>query len=355
MGGARALVVTVVVGALLAGLAGPVQASPGDSARKPPRPVLRGNVPDPTVERVGRGYVVVSTGDLGPRVWTKRPRTRWRSGGTALRRLPTWSRPGAIWAADLHRVGRTWLLYYSAPAAGAGTYGRCIGVARARRPRGRFRPVGRAPLVCPAHMKVPRAQDPLLPRDRTLPRAGVIDPSVFRDRDGRRYLLYKTDKIPSSVRIVPLSGNGRRVRRGAVSQELFRSPGVVENPVLTRRGARLVMFTSEGDWTTCDYRTTWRASRSLTDWSAARPQVLLDHAGTGLCGPGGADLARALDGGDRIFLHGWTCRARPRPCHHDLSWRTRTRRKAVRSLYAARLVWRGGKPRVRRWARPPRG
>src|SRR5690606_19493551 len=112
-------------------------------------------------------------------------------------------------------------------------------------------------------LDTPLAQDPLLPRDPTLPRAGVIDPSVFRDVDGQRYLLYKTDRMPSSIRLVPLSRNGRRVRTGAVSQELFRATGVVENPVMTRRGSRYVLLTSEGDFTTCDYRTTWRASTSL--------------------------------------------------------------------------------------------
>ena len=97
----------------------------------------------------------------------------------------------------------------------------------------------------------------------------MIDPSFFRDADGTPYLLYKTDRVPSTVRIVPLSPTGQSVAPGATSLELVRSAGVIENPVVTQRPEGYVMLASEGDWTRCGYATTWRSSPFLLDWSAA--------------------------------------------------------------------------------------
>ncbi len=223
-------------------------------------------------------------------------------------------------------------------------------MARSRSPRGPFSPVGGRPLVCPSYAGTPLALDPLLPRDPTLPRAGVIDPSVFRDADGSAYLLYKTDRVPSSIRLLPLSQRGTRPRDGATSVELFRSPGVMENPVLTRRDAGYVMLLSEGDWTRCSYRTVWRRTTTLLDWSLAEAGVLLDE-GAGLCGPGGADLAD-VGGRDLLFLHGWTCHRTTRPCEGTAKWDQRRRARGVRALYAARLGWDGGLPVVARWLEP---
>ncbi len=339
--------------ALLVTLLAPT--APADAvaeSRWSPRPILHGNFADPAVERFGKGYVGVATGERAPRAWTRTSKGTWSEGGPALRRLPGWARPGDVWAADIQRVGGWWLLYFSAPVAGLGESGRCTGVARSRSPQRLFVPVGSAPLVCPAYADVPAAQDQLLPRDPTLPRAGTIDPSVYVDPSGARFLLYKTDRIPSSIRIVQLSSNGRRIRTGTVSQELLRSPGVVENPVLIHRPEGWVMLLSEGDYTRCAYRTLWYRSASLLDWSVAQSGVLLDAASTRLCGPGGADLADGPGGRQRIFLHGWTCHRKPRPCGSGFDWSKRERQRAVRSMYAARLRWTAGLPSVAEWMKP---
>ncbi len=344
----------VVLGASLV-LALLVVLPPATSAvdgRGAPRPILRGNFADPAVERYGKGYVGIATGVRAPRAWTRTSKGTWARSGPALRRLPGWARPGDIWAADIHRVGGWWLLYFSAPVAGLGEYGRCTGVARSRSPERGFAPVGDAPLVCPAYANVTAAQDQLLPRDPTLPRAGTIDPSVYVDPSGGRFLLYKTDRIPSTIRIVELSANGRRIADGAVSQELMRSPGVIENPVLVHRPQGWVMLVSEGDYTRCSYRTMWYRSPSLLDWSIVEYGTLLDTAGTRLCGPGGADVADGPGGQQRIFLHGWTCHGKAKPCRSGFGWSKRERQRAVRSMYAARLRWTDGLPRLGGWVKP---
>lgn len=340
---------TVAAAVLVGGMsAGPAAAAGlATGLERVPKPILRGNFADPAVERLGSGYVGFATGERSPRAWTRSPNGTWRRNGPALVRLPDWSRAGDVWAADVQRINGWWLLYYSAPVRGLGPYGRCIGVARSRSALRGFTPLGDAPLVCPSYAgQVPTAQDPLIPRDYTLPRAGVIDPSVHRGADGP-VLLYKTDRIPSSIRMVPLNAAGTRVRRGEVSVELLRNAGVIENPLLLARPEGWVLLLSEGDFTRCTYRTLWLRSTSLTDWSAAVSGVLLDRAGTGLCGPGGADLA-----GRRIFLHGWICHGKAAPCRAGFDWSKRERQRAERALYGARLRWTDGVPSVGPWLSP---
>lgn len=320
-----------------------------------PRPVLNVNLADPAVVVAGGTFVAFGTGDLTPRAWSQREGAGWRRTGRALTRLPRWASSGAVWAVDVQRVRGRWLLYFAAPVDGIVEAGRCIGVATSATLRGRFRPVDDRPLVCPAYADTPRAEDPLQPRDRSLPRAGVIDPSVFVDGDGTAYLLYKTDRIPSSIRLVPLSQDGRHVRTGAVSQELLRYDGVIENPVLVRRPEGYVLLLSEGDYTRCGYRTLYRLSGSLLDWTQASGGVLMSKRLTGLCGPGGADVVD-VPGAEqqRIFFHGWTCSRQPLPCEGTLKWDHHQRRyHGIRALYAARLAWADGVPRIAGWISGP--
>ena len=342
--GAVRLLVLLLATALLA-LAGPATADdPG------PRPVLNVDFPDPAVVDTPTGLVAYSTGDRVPHAWSRNPDGPWRRGAGLLTHRPSWSREGGVWAVDVVRVRDQWLLYYATPVQGMGEHGRCIGVARSSSARGPFRPVGSAPLVCPSYARAPLAQDPLLPRDPTLPRAGVIDPSYFRDHDGASYLVYKTDRKPATIRLVQLTDDGQAVAAGATSVELVRSAGVIENPSLVWRTGGYVLLLSEGDWTRCGYRTRWLRSASLLDWTAASTGMLLDTATTGLCGPGGADL---VDGGaTRLFLHGWTCRGTALPCEGRGKWDHKPRQRGIRAMYAATLHWPGGVPEVTGWLGP---
>ena len=207
-------------------------------------------------------------------------------------------------------------------------------------------PVGGRPLVCPSYAMAPSAGDDVPQPDRSLPRAGVMT-RPCTSRTGGPYLLYKTDRIPSSIRVVPLSRSGIRV--AAPSVELFRHDGVLENPVVVRRPEGYVMLLSQGDFGRCSYRTVWRRSASLLDWTAAEEGVLLDRGTTGLCGPGGADVSGVPRGSRlRLFLHAWTCERRPCPSGVDLV-KKRPRLGSRRPMYAADLAWPGGIPTVATW------
>jgi hypothetical protein len=305
-------------------------------ARRAPHPVTSRPFADPSVVPYAGGFLAISTGTRAPGAVSASPKGRWRSTGPLLHHLPHWVAPGAIWAADAARVGKRWVMYYSAPVRGLAAGARCIGVAVSRKPARGFDARGRRPLVCPRGARAPHADDRLTRRSRSLPHSGVIDPSFFR-RGHRLYLLYRTQRTPATIRIVRLRHGGRRAAH--TSHQILRLRHIVENPVLLRRGHRYVLFTSEGYFGSCGYDTTWRASRSLLHFPTAGHRLLTDRR-TRVCGPGGLDVTSNR----LVFFHGWVCRHQRRCSygHHvDL------RRTAHRTLYAGRLRWRHGRPHVR--------
>jgi hypothetical protein len=212
--------------------------------------------------------------------------------------------------------------------------------------------------VCPRRAETRTAYD-VVPGARAsgLPRDGVIDPSLFVD-DGNLHLLYKTQGRPSSIRVVQLNGRGIRTARrpgeDARSVEVLRSERTVENPVVVRRSDQYVLFTSSGNFQTCRYRTVWRRSTDLADFSTAKSHVFLTRSRTGVCGPGGADLARR-GGATLMFFHGWMCGSTPPyahcPSHFGLDEDEVLRPR--RSMFAARLRWTGNdRPRLRFFVAP---
>ncbi|GAB7002678.1 glycoside hydrolase family 43 protein [Nocardioides sp. AN3] len=307
---------------------------------------------DPSVVQAGpRQYVAIATGPRVKRLVSS-DGIHWRTARPALTRRPAWARPNSgVWAADVTHVGRRWLLYFAAPVRGMGGSSRCIGVAASRTATGRFRPVGRRPLVCPPAAHAPRAEDRILDRGRsrpTYPTIGAIDPSVFVDR-GRVLLIYKTDGRPSSIRLLPLGRSGLHAR--GRSRLMLAAHGVVENPVLVRHGRWLYLFLSQGDYSRCSYSTVWRRSHRLLRWRGRPQRTLLARHGTGLCGPGGADVV-ADRHGVRLYFHAWTCRRSGQPCT-DAS-RRRPGGRPVRALYGARLGFHRGLVRVASFIGPRR-
>jgi hypothetical protein len=290
---------------------------------------------DPTVARYAGGWVAISTGPGAPRAVAPQPGGPWQNIPSALTVQPTWAISGRYWASDLVQVNGLWLLYFSAEVPGLGIDGRCIGVATATDPTGAFVPDER-PLVCPKQAATPAAYDRIKRRPKGMPRAGVIDPDYFQDRGGRQYLLYRTQSTPSSIRMVELPASG--LPRGtARSTELVRRGNVIENPTMLRRGRQYLLITSEGDFGECSYKTTFRRSSRLTDWSRAKRQVLVDTRKSGLCGPGGADLGRGANGEPMLFFHAWTCPELAGNCPGGHNYDRDNIYDARRSLFAGAL------------------
>ena len=290
---------------------------------------------DPTVARYPGGWVAVSTGPGAPRALAPQPGGPWQNIPSALTVQPSWAISGRYWASDLVQVNGLWLLYFSAEVAGLGLDGRCIGVATSTDPTAAFVP-DEKPLVCPRQAASPSAYDKIKRRDRNMPKGGVIDPDYFKDKRGHHYLLYRTQGTPSSIRIVELPDSGRP-EGSARSTELVRRGGVIENPAMLRRGRQYVLITSEGEFGECSYKTTFRRSVRLTDWSRAKRQVLVDTKKSGLCGPGGADLGRGPSGEPLLFFHGWTCPQLGGNCPGGHNYDRENLYDARRSLFAGVL------------------
>jgi beta-xylosidase len=181
---------------------------------------------------------------------------------------------------------------------------------------------------------------------------GAIDPSLFVDDDKAPYLVYKTDGRPSSIRILPLSGDGLHPATDTtLSQTLVSDAGVLENPVMVHRSGRYFLFNSYGDYARCTYRTVWRSSPSLLRWTGSAQHTLLSRYTTHkLCGPGGADVveepSKVL-----MYFEAWTCKRSYKPCpKHFWSYSRKYQRKhPVRALYALRLGFRSGAPYVKKY------
>lgn len=328
---------------LVLGLVGSVStiavAEPSDEIR----PIIaKRSFPDPSVAKFRSGLIAVSTGPRAPRAWLPEPGAAWRNIGPALRERPAWSTTGKIWAADIVKARGQWLLYYSITVKGLHRQGRCIGVATASSPLESFVNVGRKPLVCPRKARAPRAYDLA---SKQFSRQGVIDPSAFVADNGKRYLLYKTQGKPSTIRMVRLTDSGLRKMPRTTSREILRVPATIENPVLVQRKHRFYLFTSEGNYARCGYHTSWRSAARLGRLDSAPRRRLLTGVAGEVCGPGGADIVD-LPSGPVVFFHGWTCYGRDRACGRNFH---KTRNRSLdpkRSTYAAPLKFVGRKPRA---------
>jgi len=319
------------------------------------------SVADPSVVKTKKNkkYVVVGTGEQVVRMTSKNGR-RWKAISPALIIRPAWARTsGDIWASELVQLGGRWLLYFAAPVAGMNASSRCIGVAASSSATGQFTPVGDAPLVCPAAAATPPAADQMIDAGLTAPTMeshGAIDPSIYVGPQNV-FLLYKTDGIPSSIRLLKLARNGL-TPLGEPSMTLVVSAGVVENPVLLKRGRWFYLFTSVGDYATCGYAETWRRSDSPYLWLGAE-HVILSKPKNKLCGPGGADVITEGRGKKRkvtLYFHAWVCRDKGKPCKepfHEYPPGAEASRSPVRALYGVEVRFTKKKFPVRgKWVKP---
>lgn len=308
----------------------------------PPRPVYApaGNsFADPSVVSNGGQFYGMATGSHVPSAMGDIATGPWTSQGPALTAKPSWATSGVMWAPDLERISaNAWVLYFAAPVEGLGAGQRCIGAATASSPLGPFTPVAGGPLVCPGLANTPTPGDPV--PNRPITNAGVIDPSGFEDSDGTRFLLYKTQQLPSSLRIVRLNAAGTHVAAGATSRQLLRSDRIVENPVVVKRGGAYILFASRGPYNQCSYETIWMRAPGLgtNAFNTVTQHPLLTRGSTdGVCGPGGGDIAAALDGGQRLFFHGWLCGSSPCPS----GFNSQTDDGGRRGMYVGVLGWNG--------------
>lgn len=291
-----------------------------------------GDFPDPTIMRAGRRWYAFSTTIAGInlpelissdlRTWVAHP--PWRVGqprnNDALPLPAAWAQ--STYTARGRRFATTWapsvakfwrghfVAAYAEPVRGATPSRFCIGIATATSPLGPFVDRTRAPVVCPSDQ-------------------GAIDPQIFTNPWGVRWLLWKTEGTHSVTTTNPdgttttvpgqpaalwsqrLTGWGTALYPGSTPTQLLtvESPWeghVVESPAMIYLNRRFYLFYSGNDWASSAYGIGYAVCPSMTA-ACTRPSEnpLLASQGR-LAGPGGAVPFRDLAGRLRMIYHAWT-------------------------------------------------
>ena len=274
----------------------------GSNAAADPAPLWTGDFPDPFVVRDGDVYYGFATSSRGAGAFHRIPVLRsrnlvsWEVVGDALESTAPWTGGGSLWAPAVLRTDNAWRLYYAAIDRTTST--RCIAVASAPAAVGPYRDTSPRPLICDVGA------------------GGAIDPEVFTDRDGTRWLLWKSEGIhegnESKLWSQQLSADGLTLV-GPARVLLERDAGwevpVVENPSMVRMGDRYVLFYSGGDWRREHYSIGYAVCPSPAGPCARTKDAPLQASVGNLAGPGGQSVFFDQRGRVRLAFHGWT---RPR-------------------------------------------
>lgn len=252
--------------------------------------------PDPAVVADGATYVAYSTNSGGGNIQaaTSTDLHTWKWAGDALPKLPAWAAPNATWAPHVVKIGQTWVMYYTV-AETASTW-QCVSVAVSASSTGPFVDNSAAPLVCQ--------------RDRS----GTIDPSVFTDTDGSRYLVFKSEGSgvgqPAMLWSQKLGADGLSVL-GEPSLLLVGEPkswdrGVIEAPFMWRAPAgNLVLFYSGASWSSDTYAVGAASCPSVAG-PCTRTDERLIATNDKIAGPGGMELITDKTGATKAVMHGYT-------------------------------------------------
>ena len=253
------------------------------------------DVADPTILKVGDRWYAYSTQVYLTKVpvrWSGDLRT-WSRPQEAMPTIAVWAQFGAHWAPSATFAGGRYVLWYSARDRATGR--QCVSRATSPRPEGPFiDELSKAP-VCQPEL------------------GGSIDPHVFTDADGTRWLSWKSDEnavgAPSRLWVAPLSADGRTVTgepTTTIGQGAAWETFTIEQPALVRSGATYYLFYSGGYWESDTYGIGYATGPSprgpFTKRTTARPW-LATSAGTG--GPGALDAFTGPDGRLWATFHAW--------------------------------------------------
>lgn len=305
-------------------------------------PVFATDFPDPFVLPYQGGYLAYATNATEFRANVQMARSTnlrdWtliRTGDRlhdALPELPAWAAPGRTWAPEVIATGGRYVLYFTAQERRSGL--QCVGVATAQDPMGPFRSPAPAPLVC----------------QRAL--GGTIDPSPWRDADGRLYLYFKSDGNnpavlkPSRIWVQRLSDDGLSfvgAPRALIRNTRYWEWRVVESPAMVRRpdGGYVLLFSAnhygwEADQRVSNYAIGYATCEGpLGPCRKARENpILKSRLASGpacLSGPGHQTVFTDR-GRQYVAFHAWSATTDCRSAGKG------------RFMYVAPLDWREGRP-----------
>ncbi|HEY2205159.1 MAG TPA: glycoside hydrolase family 43 protein [Pseudonocardia sp.] len=262
-------------------------------------PVIGRDFPDPAVLATGGSYYAYSTQSVyGGRFWhvpvQRAPELAggWKAVGDALPALPGWASSAHNGVGDVTAPevtagpGGGYLLYFVAMAGARPV--RCIGVASAASPAGPFL-AEPGPLVCQ-----PDTVD-------------SIDPQVFTDVDGARYLLYSSGGHGTAIWLQRMTPDGLGLlgaRRALIQADRPEEAYIVEAPSLVRQGGEYVLFYSGNTFNSGSYFANYARSPSLAGTFVKSPGefVTRDSMGGAYINPGGQSVVHG-EGQDDLVFH----------------------------------------------------
>ena len=273
------------------------------------RPELTGlNAPDPEIVLSGDVYFLFATngwsgkGFYNVPVWKSSNLENWEWAGDALPKVGSWAQGLFTWAPGVLQTDTGWVLYYTArvkgttedPAFPAGE--QCIGVATSDKPQGPYVDRNDEPFICQHSL------------------GGSIDPSPFVDKEGKFWLLWKSDTnaphVDGEVKIFSqeLSRNGTSLigEPKAIFGANVTGSNIIENPEMLYFRDDLYLVFSAGWWEDETYYIGAAACESvqsdcnLVDFDAGSGTYL----NRPVVGPGGASV---IDNGQEtlVVFHLW--------------------------------------------------
>ena len=263
----------------------------------PDNPVFPAGWADPYIARDGQTYYTFATGNTVRRRSSKNL-VNWSAASDALTSSP-WKSPSfGFWAPAVYQAkSGKWILFYASERKGSTQ--KCIGRAVANSITGKFVDNASKPFIC-----------------RTT--HWSIDPSVFRDADGKDYLLWRQDtsamnKGNAFIQRLDadgkLTGQEHQLISRATSEpswEFDASGGVLENPAMIHVGGFYHLFYSGFRWETAKYANGHAICQSPLGpcTKTSKEQPWLGSQGQ-MAGPGGLDFVTAPDGTLLTYMHGW--------------------------------------------------
>ncbi len=286
-------------------------------------PVYDHDFPDPFVLEANGTYYAYATNSGGVNVQTlsSRDLVHWHTVGDAMPSLPPWALPGDTWAPEvLRQPDGKYALYFTAASLELSV--QCVGTATSSSPTGPFTSNASRPLVCQTGQ------------------GGSIDPSPFRDRDGRLYLYWKNDGnccgMPTYIYVQRLSANGLRLigqRRRIETADAPWEGSLVEAPEMLEHGRDYYLFYSANDYASEQYAVGYARCKGPTGPCRDAPENPVLHSGCDAAGPGHNSFARDPRGRLWIVYHAW-----PPDAIGSI--------EPGRVLWIDRISWRGTRPVV---------
>lgn len=259
----------------------------------PGAPLFEGDYADPFVLAVGPKLYLYTTNtvDANVPVLVSAAGVMAAPEGDALPKLPSWTKPGLVWAPSVLHTSDGYVLYYTSHDTESGH--QCIGAAFSTTPQGPFVDDSDEAFVCQRDL------------------GGTIDASPLVADDGTTWLVFKNDGnccgITTRLWIQQLSADGRKVHGQPVSllktDEAWEGP-LIEGPSMIQSGDHFWLFYSANDWDTASYATgVARCDSPTGPCSKMAKPFMVSHGDAS--GPGGAETFTDIRNRHWIVYHAW--------------------------------------------------